>query len=98
MHLVGVGGLPEAFADQEIQTIRNVLLAGTPVKPWPFLESGERVRLESGPLAGTQGLLVRDEQQHQIVLGLDVLKQSVAIEIEPGWLTPASRSAAQSPV
>lgn len=97
MHLVGIGNAPTALADEEIQAIREALQADTPIKPWPFLETGERVTLGSGPLVGLEGLLVEVEQQQQIVLGVSVLKQSVAVQIESDWLPPRTRSVTQAP-
>ena len=97
MHLVGIGNTPSALADEEIQAIREALRADAPIRPWPFLETGERIKLGSGPLAGLEGLLVEAEQQQQIVLGVSVLKQSVAVQIESDWLQLRTRSVTQAP-
>lgn len=97
MHLVGIGNTPTALADEEIQAIREALRADAPIKPWPFLETGERIKLGSGPLAGLEGLLVEAEQQQQIVFGVSVLKQSVAVRIDSDWLPLRTRSVTQAP-
>lgn len=96
MHLVGIGNTPSALANQEIEAIREAVRADAPIKPWPFLESGERIRLGSGPLAGLEGLLLEAEQQQQIVLGVTVLKQSVAVQIASEWLPLRTRSVTQA--
>jgi transcriptional antiterminator NusG len=90
MHLVGIGNVPAAMANEEILAIRTALQAQAMIGPWPFLDEGARVRLANGPLAGIEGFLVQAETQHRIVLGLTVLKQSVAVEIERDWIEPAA--------
>jgi len=94
MHLVGIGSSPVALADDEISAIRDALRAQVPVEPWPFLEAGERVQLSSGPLVGLEGFLVEAERQNRLVLGLSILKQSIAVEIERHWIEPAARATA----
>jgi transcriptional antiterminator NusG len=94
MHLVGIGNTPAALADQEILAIREALRAQVAIEPWPFLEVGQRVHLAKGPLAGVEGFLVEADRQHRIVLGLTMLKQSVAVEIERNWIEQGARIAA----
>ncbi len=91
MHLVGIGNSPAALADEEILAIRDALRAQVSVEPWPFLETGSRVQLSNGPLMGLEGFLVQAERQHRLVLGLSILKQSIAVEIERHWMEPAAR-------
>jgi len=96
MHLVGIGNTPAALDDEEISAIRGALRAQVAVEPWPFLEAGERVQLSSGPLVGLEGFLVEAERQHRLVLGLSILKQSIAVEIEHHWIASAARTTAPS--
>jgi transcription antitermination factor NusG len=96
MHLVGIGNVPAALADDEILAIRHAVRVEAAIQPWPFTEAGQRVRLASGPLVGVEGLWIRAEHQQRIVLGLTVLQQSIAVEIERDWIGPAARSAATS--
>lgn len=96
MHLVGTANVPEALAEDEIVAIREVLRKDGAIEPWPFLEDGSRVRLQSGPLAGLEGLLVQADPKQRLVMGLSVLKQSVAVEIEGNWIEPTPRSSSVS--
>lgn len=98
MHLVGIGNVPVALADEEILAIRDALRSDAVIQPWPFLDAGRPVRLESGPLAGLAGFLVEANRQHQVVLGLTVLKQSVAVQIEHNWLMPMAQAVTQAAV
>jgi transcription antitermination factor NusG len=93
MHIVGVGRIPEPVDEQEIFAIQHAVRSDTPVEPWPFLEDGQRVRLSSGPLAGLEGILVNNEAQLRIVVGLTILRRSVAVRVERDWVASAVPSA-----
>lgn len=94
MHLVGIGHTPTALADAEVLAIRDALRAQVVVEPWPFLEVGARVQLANGPLAGLGGFLIRTDHRARIVLGLTLLKQSVAVEVDHNWVEPVTRTTA----
>ena len=51
-----------------------------------FLEVGRRVRLEDGPLAGLEGLLIEKRKQNRLVVSVSLLRRSVAVEIERNWV------------
>jgi transcription antitermination factor NusG len=93
MHIVGVGRIPEPVDEQEISAIQHAICSDAQVEPWPFLEAGQRVRLSSGPLAGLEGILVETDEQRRVVVGLTILKQSVAVKIERDWVGPPACSA-----
>jgi transcription antitermination factor NusG len=59
-----------------------------PVGPWPYLKPGDRVRVERGPLRGLQGTLIREKDRFRLVVGIDLLKRSVAAELAPEMVTP----------
>jgi transcription antitermination factor NusG len=96
MHIVGVGRIPEPVDEQEILAIQQAVRSDAAVEPWPFLEAGQRVRLSNGPLAGLEGILVSTEEQLRVVVGLSVLKRSVAVNVEPDWVESAVPTAASA--
>ncbi len=51
-------------------------------QPWPYLEVGERVRIQSGALRGLAGILVALKGNYRLVLSVTLLKRSVAVEID----------------
>jgi transcription antitermination factor NusG len=59
-----------------------------PIGPWPFLKAGERVRVERGPLAGLEGTLARECSGWRIVISVDALQRSVAVEVERDMICP----------
>ncbi len=99
LHFVGIGKTPIPIDDTEIATIQTAVRADLRTEPWPFLDVGQRVRLEKGPLAGLEGFLIQSRKQHRMVVSVTVLRRSVAVEIEQQWVRPPEvngRSAAGS--
>ena len=69
--------------DAEIEAIQRVLQAHLPVLPHPYLKDGQRVRIMSGPLAGAEGILMYHRPEKGIVvLSVDLLQRSIAVEID----------------
>jgi transcription antitermination factor NusG len=96
LNFVGVGKIPNPIEDIEIAAIQTATRSGLSTEPWPFLEVGQRVRLEDGPLAGMEGILVGTSKPERIVVSVNVLKRSVAVAIERHWATPVDGNCAAS--
>lgn len=76
--------------DHEIEAIQKALDAELPAMAHPYLREGERVRIIRGPLADTEGILVEsDPEKGLLVLSIDLLKRSVAVEIDCTAVVPA---------
>ena len=78
--IVGSGRELSALPTQEIESLR----AGLPLRcyePYPYLAVGDKVRITNGPLAGMSGVLVRRKNDLRVVLTLELIMQSVAVEI-----------------
>jgi transcription antitermination factor NusG len=88
LHFVGIGKTPVALDDAEIESIQAAVQAGLSTEPWPFIEAGQRVRLDEGPLAGMEGIFVGSSKQDRLVVSVTLLKRSVAVTIERHWATP----------
>jgi transcription antitermination factor NusG len=88
LHFVGIGKLPVPIDDAEIASIQSAVRSGLVTEPWPFLEIGQRVQLEDGPLAGLEGILVGTAKQDRVVVSVGLLKRSVAVTIERHWARP----------
>lgn len=88
LHFVGVGRIPAPIDQAEIAAIQQAVQSGLPAEPYPFLEVGQRVRIEEGPLAGIEGFLVEVRKQQRIVVSVTLLKRAIAVEIERPWVRP----------
>jgi transcription antitermination factor NusG len=86
--LVGFDGRPAALPDEEIESLRTGLRSGIQAEPHPYLTVGQRVRVKSGPLAGMEGILIRKKNRHRLVVSVDLILRSVAVEIERNEMEP----------
>jgi|SRR5208283_2683564 len=92
LHFVGIGKAPVPIDDAEILAIQSAVSSGLSAEPWPFLEAGQRVRVEEGPLAGLEGLLVEARKRCRVVVSVTLLKRSVAVEIDRELILPLDAS------
>jgi transcription antitermination factor NusG len=88
VNIVGAGGSPEAVKQSEIHSIQKVTESGRSVQPWPFLQQGQRVRIEAGPLAGTEGTLLTVKNELRLVVSISLLQRSMAVEIDQDQARP----------
>jgi transcription antitermination factor NusG len=86
--VVSQGKVPLPVDDAEIAAIRTLVSSGAPVEPWPFLEIGQKVRIESDALQGLEGILVQFKGNHRVVLSVSLLRRSVALEIDRASVSP----------
>jgi len=82
VRLVSVNGQPVPLPEQDIEALRNALEQRIYAEPHPYLRIGRRVRILHGPLAGTQGILVRKKDKFRVVISLEVLMRSVVVEVD----------------
>jgi transcription antitermination factor NusG len=82
VRLVGFDNRPAALPDQEIETLRNVLVHGAHSEPHPYLSVGRRLRITRGALAGMEGVLIRKKGRVRLVLSIDLIRQSAMIEVD----------------
>ena len=77
-------------AEHEIESLRALSRSDLPSLPYPYLKEGMRVRIASGPLAGLEGILERrKEEKGFLVLSVEVLCRSVAVEVDCTSVVPA---------
>ena len=90
VQLVSFRGKPAALPDAEIEALRNGLARNLRAEPHPYLTVGRRVRVRSGSVAGLEGILVRRKQKFRVVLSIELIQRSVAIEVDEADIEPAS--------
>lgn len=86
--VVGVGRLPTPVDEREIAAVRHVMESKLPAQPWPYLSAGEIVRVETGPLQGIAGIVVRVKGVDRLIVSVSLLMRSVSVEIERNCVTP----------
>jgi transcription antitermination factor NusG len=86
--IVGTGRTDVPIPQHEIDAVRLIMTSRLETKPWPYVEAGNRVLVESGPLAGTEGIVLEVKDQLRLVVSIDILQRAVATEIERSWIRP----------
>jgi transcription antitermination factor NusG len=86
--VVGTGRVPIPVEDSELEAIQTMVSTGFPVEPWPYLEVGQVVRIEHGPLSGLQGVLTSFRGTRRMVVSISLLRRSVALEIDRSVISP----------
>ena len=88
LSFVGSSKEPWPLPDFEIEALRRGMQSRK-VEPHPYLKVGEKVRIKAGVMAGAEGILVRKKNEFRVVLSLDLIMQSVALEVDVDDLEPA---------
>ena len=90
---VGSADRAAAIPEEEIEAVLKTAQSLLRVEPHPFLNCGDRVRVKSGPLEGTEGILVRKKNLWRLVLSVEMLGQSIAVEVDASTLERAAGKA-----
>jgi transcription antitermination factor NusG len=86
VRLVSFAGVPAFLEDAEVERLRKGLLEGLRAEPHPFLTMGRRVRVRGGPLAGCEGVLKRWKDKARVVISLEMIHRSIALDIDASSL------------
>lgn len=89
IQIVGMGKTPVPVDEREIAAIQRVGKSGLPIMPWPYLQVGHVAQIEEGPLRGMSGNVIKIKSGMKLVLSVNLLQRSVAVEIDRSWISPA---------
>ncbi len=82
VHFVGFQGKLAPLPEHEIDSLRRGLEDQAHAEPHPYLRIGRLVRVKRGPLCGVEGILSRKNERSRIVISIDAIMRSVAVEID----------------
>lgn len=83
VRIMGNDGKPIPIPDKQIFAIQALMKNGITVTSFPYLKEGMRVRVVNGPLIGVEGILLKTQpKRHRLILSVDLLKESVSVEID----------------
>ena len=88
IQFVGIGKTPVPIEEEEITALQSVMKSGLPSMPWPFLQVGQRVLVQHGPLRDLEGILLQTKGSHRLILSVSLLQRSVAVELDRDCITP----------
>jgi transcription antitermination factor NusG len=91
MAILGPGRVPAPVGESEIASIRHVMASGAYAEPCAYISVGELVRVESGPLEGLTGIVLRIKGSERLVISVSLLQRSVSVELARASIKPLSR-------
>jgi len=85
VRLIGFNGQPYPLPASEIEALRTGIMNAMRIEPHRLLNAGCRVRIKSGPLAGTEGILVRKKNVHRVVLTISANRTICICRSRHSW-------------
>ena len=79
-YIVGIAGIATAIPELQIEGIRRMIAAGAVANEQ--FAAGDRVRVTHGPLAGVEGLLVREPRGARLVVSIQLLNRAASLFID----------------
>ena len=86
----GTGREPAPLPDAAIEALRGGLLLRR-AEPHPLLIVGQRARIRSGAFAGMEGVVVRKKNSFRVVVTLEQIMRSIAVEVDESDLEPVEQ-------
>ncbi len=80
--IVGVRGHGIPIPDEQIEAVRTLVAQRLPWSVHPFLKVGQRVRIRGGSLDGVEGILQARNGERTLVVSVDAIQRSLAVQIE----------------
>ncbi len=82
IYIVGWGGRPAIVPQAQLDKVRQIVESHLTIESHPYLACGDRVMVKAGPLAGLVGILTRKKGGARLVVSIEMLGRSAAIEID----------------
>lgn len=82
LSFVGFSGHPAPVPWNQIEAVRRAVERSQRVEPYPYLRCGDWVRVKEGPLTGIEGVLIRKKSVWRLVLSVELLQRSTAVEVD----------------
>ncbi len=84
-HVIGVvgnGKAPLPIDEGEMAALFAIVLAEAKAEPYPYLQVGQRVCVDRGPLSGLEGLVLAQGKPTRLIVSVTLLQRSVAVEVD----------------
>ena len=78
------GGQLAALEDADVARVHKLAESGLQVEPLEGIRTGMRVRILDGPLQGVEGVLSQMQGTTRVVVNVELLNRSVAVQVDAG--------------
>lgn len=83
------GGKLAALDQADVARVQRMAASGLPLDPLEGLRTGTRVKILAGPLCGMEGIFTQSNGGTRVVVNLDILNRSVAVQVDADAVTPS---------
>ena len=73
----------------ELGQIHALQKAGAVLVPFPWLTTGDAVRIREGAFSGYEGVIVKEKGEERLVVSISMIMQSVMVELGREALVPS---------
>jgi transcription antitermination factor NusG len=87
VEIIGTKNAPAIVSAEEIDCIKKGVQSGN-ATPHPMFAEGQRVVITSGVLHGMQGTLLRNQNNTRVVISIDSIARSFAVDVDISCLKP----------
>lgn len=85
---VGVRGVGTPIPDTEVAAVQEMLKHRIPLQLYPFLQTGQRVRIRGGCLEGIRGILTAINGDYSLVVSVELIQRSIAMRLTGYQIEP----------
>jgi transcription antitermination factor NusG len=82
LSIVGNGKAPLPVEPSEMAALRLLIDSGAGLRPWEFIQAGQRVAIQSGPLTGLEGIVIGEKKTLRLIVSVTLLQRSVMVEVD----------------
>jgi transcription antitermination factor NusG len=86
--IVSFGSQPGCIPEAEIEALERIAASGLAVAGCGYIRIGKTVELIGGPLKGLRGIVLREATSTRLVVSVELLQRSMAVEIDGAWALP----------
>ncbi len=94
--IVSCGPHPVPIPDIEVDSVRRMVETRMRLHQNPYLSVGDRVEAVRGPLKGVIGIIVEQKRGWRLVVSVNLLQRSVAVEIDTAMVVSIKKGAPAS--
>jgi len=80
---VKAGIKPVTVGDETISSLKTIVRQEISADPFPYLDKGDRVHVNSGPFKGLEGYINRkNDKRCRVVISVSAIRSSISVELD----------------
>jgi transcription antitermination factor NusG len=68
--------------EEQVAAIYKMVHSKLTIDEHPYLKEGQKVKIIDGLLTGVQGILIRKDEEHHVVVSIDILQKGVSVKVD----------------